>query len=298
MKMVEPFEVEDVSEWLQTDVEAVGDSPAFWIRRAEKEPAWLFKPRDVWVNHEGGNDGAERLATEFGRLLDIPCAEARLAVRAGVRGTISLDVRHTGWELQNGAVLLQASDPGFIVQSKDRVGHHLTAIAHALDGILPPEGYDYLESAVDAFAGYLVLDALVANTDRHEENWAVLRSVVAGQPDRLSPSWDHGSALGHRLDEGFTGRKDPVRWAHAGMAARFDAATDGRLSLVQLAIKAMTFTSHPGEHRWWTALESLDDRVIADTLARAELSEARHNFLMAVISTNRRRLLDERDDRL
>jgi hypothetical protein len=28
-------------------------------------------------------------------------------------------------------------------------------------------------SAYDVFCGYLVLDALVANSDRHDHNWAV-----------------------------------------------------------------------------------------------------------------------------
>lgn len=47
------------------------------------------------------------------------------------------------------------------------------------------------------FAGYLLLDAVVGNTDRHHENWGI--SLGAGQGVRLAPSFDHGSSLGREL---------------------------------------------------------------------------------------------------
>lgn len=34
-------------------------------------------------------------------------------------------------------------------------------------------------AAFDQFCGYLLLDALVANRDRHEENWAFCRLRMA-----------------------------------------------------------------------------------------------------------------------
>ncbi|WP_437782569.1 hypothetical protein [Sorangium sp. So ce1097] len=51
-----------------------------------------------------------------------------------------------------------------------------------------------LVTAADWFRGYLMLDALVGNTDRHHENRAVL--VRTGQAERhaaLAPSHDHAS---------------------------------------------------------------------------------------------------------
>ena len=36
---------------------------------------------------------------------------------------------------------------------------------------IPVEG---IQSGVEVFAGYLLLDALIGNTDRHHENWAVM----------------------------------------------------------------------------------------------------------------------------
>lgn len=41
------------------------------------------------------------------------------------------------------------------------------------------------------------LDALIGNTDRHQENWGV---IEAGRR-RLSPTFDHASSLGFLLDD-------------------------------------------------------------------------------------------------
>ncbi len=47
-----------------------------------------------------------------------------------------------------------------------------------------------------AFIGYLLLDAWIANTDRHHENWGV---VWDGEVFRLASTFDHGAALAHSL---------------------------------------------------------------------------------------------------
>jgi hypothetical protein len=49
------------------------------------------------------------------------------------------------------------------------------------------------------FAGYLVFDALIGNTDRHHENWALLRREAGPSQHRLAPSFDHASSLGREM---------------------------------------------------------------------------------------------------
>ena len=49
-------------------------------------------------------------------------------------------------------------------------------------------------------AEYLVLDALIGNTDRHHENWGILRERHGKQRrDTVAPSFDHASSLGREL---------------------------------------------------------------------------------------------------
>jgi hypothetical protein len=49
------------------------------------------------------------------------------------------------------------------------------------------------------FASYLVLDALIGNTDRHHMNWGVLDDP--GSPRVLAPTFDHASSLGFLLSD-------------------------------------------------------------------------------------------------
>ena len=73
--------------------------------------------------------------------------------------------------------------------------------------VQPPEGARELPDGASgdfAFCGYLVLDALVGNTDRHHENWGVIgRDQPIGKNLilRLPPSYDHASSLGRELQD-------------------------------------------------------------------------------------------------
>jgi serine/threonine protein kinase HipA of HipAB toxin-antitoxin module len=50
-----------------------------------------------------------------------------------------------------------------------------------------------VDGADDVFLGYLMLDAWIANLDRHHENWGlVLTKDITGH---LAPSYDHASSL-------------------------------------------------------------------------------------------------------
>jgi len=56
---------------------------------------------------------------------------------------------------------------------------------------------DWLRS----WAGILTFDALIGNTDRHQENWGLIWTREAGQPARLelTPAFDNGTSMGHEL---------------------------------------------------------------------------------------------------
>ena len=68
---------------------------------------------------------------------------------------------------------------------------------------LPPDwtGLKGIKTAKDLFIGYILLDALIGNGDRHHENWGFVRSKQANSPDLLylSPTYDHASCLGREL---------------------------------------------------------------------------------------------------
>ena len=87
------------------------------------------------------------------------------------------------------------------VVGRDRSRYTLAAIADALGGVAAPAGLSGDLSdlrAWDVFVGYLILDAVIGNTDRYEENWAV---IVHGDDRSLAPTFDHASCLGFMLDD-------------------------------------------------------------------------------------------------
>ena len=57
--------------------------------------------------------------------------------------------------------------------------------------------------ATDVFVGYLLLDALIANTDRHHANWAILLRPSQGgmRQAGLAPTFDHASSMGRELTD-------------------------------------------------------------------------------------------------
>ena len=48
------------------------------------------------------------------------------------------------------------------------------------------------------FIGYIVLDCLISNQDRHHENWGI---IVYRDEIFLSPTYDHASGLGSKEGE-------------------------------------------------------------------------------------------------
>ena len=110
--------------------------------------------------------------------------------------------------------------------------------------------------AFDAFAGYLLFDALIAHGDRHDRNWAVIVPPPGAQEaEALCPSFDHAASLGFTLTEG--ARAQHIRdgtvasWANHGYARRFEHRPGTRWqTLVDLAESAIELC-RPGTREYW-----------------------------------------------
>lgn len=302
------YPVVDVSGWEPVNPEPVGREAKVWLRPPGTGPAtgehdWLFKPVVVPSNgHRQGEDWAEKIVSELAGTLGVPCAEVELAVRGGVRGSISRNVAPDGWSLVLGSVLLSAHDPDYVEGEQrpaGRPGHSPVAILEALQGGGPPPGV----SAPDAgsvFAGFVLLDAWVGNQDRHDQNWAVLRRTAGSEPIRLAPSFDHASSLGFnlrdssrtaRLQNGldsFVARARAHRFEHDPVAPRAEIP-----DLVHVARAALDLA--PAGRCWWEALEGVaDDQMERIVAAVPRLSVPAGTFVREMLRLNRERLLDVR----
>lgn len=287
----------DVTGWAVREEEWLGDQEKLWLREpGDDGQYWLFKPSRV-TTLPGRGDTPDRqftwfdahselIAAELAGLIDVPTAQVRIARRSGSSGSISANVVPYDGELQSGDVFLSGL-PGLeyvpvVERSRNRTGHHLDGIERVLRGKAGPRDCDGY-GACEVFAGFLVLDAWIGNTDRHAENWAL---VVEGAESRLAPSFDHGSALGSGRDETFLRRTDPREFARGAMAQKFDQGKN--VSLVALAQEA--------ERRWggdWIdRLAEVDEDAVQDIVASAlGLSDLRRTFICRMLEENRRRLM-------
>jgi hypothetical protein len=171
---------------------------------------------------------------------------------------------------------------------RNRLGHSLANIAEVLaDSAGPPGSACESRTGIDVFAGYLVLDAWIANTDRHAINWSVLTCEEDGR-QALAASFDHGSALASGAQDEKLKATTPVRYAERGFAGRFE---DGaRLPLVDLALSAVRLAG-PSADDWLQRLSLVTQPQIEEIVsAIPSMSDPRRTFLCNLLETNQRRL--------
>ena len=156
---------------------------------------WLFKYPQV----DTGQHWAEKIAAEVAVILRIYHARVELAEFEGVRGSVTESFARGGRSLYHGNQVLETIVRDYDPEKWFRQSNHtLENIWNAMDKIfLEPEN---ARQAKFSLADYVVLDALIGNTDRHHENWGVLRRRVGDRwKGFVAPSFDHASSLGREL---------------------------------------------------------------------------------------------------
>ena len=183
--------------------EQLGSKNKFWYE--SDGDRWLFKEaREIVEGEFTGEDWSEKLAAEIASVLQIPAARVELAEYRGRRGSASKRfLNSANQSLVHGNEILSGMIVGYDRDKKlHQHDHTLANIVAAFENFLP--GNEPLRVAVlKQLAEYLVLDALVGNTDRHHENWGVIVQIdletSTGFDLRVAPSFDHASSLGREL---------------------------------------------------------------------------------------------------
>lgn len=293
----------DVSDWAVIRDEPGGRDPnKRWLAPdadAPRHQHWLWKSRQ---NTGDGTetaltDCAEVIVSRLAGVLDIPAADCRFAVCDGELGVISRNVTPEGFSLYPGTTYLPEIE-GYERHPLDATrerggrmrrdrGYTLDAVEQVLASVGPPPGFEFI-SAFGVFAGYLVLDALVGNTDRHPGNWALLESDADGRRF-LAPTYDHGSALGAGLTDDNRRTRRPEVFAARGRANPF---APPKQLLVDLALDAVR---RAGATRWLARVAALDVPAVRATLEAPDqrLSDVASTFMERVVLENRRRLCDD-----
>ena len=198
----------DIGGWTVAGDEEQGTKPKHWLLNPSTGDYWLMKYTTFAASKDGsryrkGDDWAERIACGVAEALGIPAAPVELAWRPvekqRVYGTVCRSVLRGEEVLVNGDELIAAL--GISVSRRWRDLYTVETVLQALENLHPPPTADMGLTAGDVFVGYLVLDALIGNTDRHEENWGGIKPHSTVPPRWLSPTFDHASSLGFQLND-------------------------------------------------------------------------------------------------
>ncbi len=282
----------DVSAWEPAGEEQLGTKPKQWLRDAA-DHLWLWKEATFNCDRDGltyrkGDDWAEVVAGRVGLELGVPVAVVELATRGDVFGVISRKVLDEVEALSHGNELLA----GLGIETRnahDRAGYTLASVRAVLDDVGPPAEHEGLSTAFDWFAGYLVLDCLVGNTDRHQDNWGVIGGR-AGR--RLAPSFDHASCLGFLLSDErrrmHLATPDPNQSVSA-YAGRAKSKFADQPTLLHVALDALGMASTEARRHWRAAVERLPEiSEIIVQVPEDRMSDPAKQFATALFHENHR----------
>lgn len=179
--------------------EEMGSKRKGWVRIPGDDESWLFKYSRLSAGVVTGEAWAEKVGAELAGLLGLPHARVELATLAGDLGCISRrfdELAQRGTELVHGNDLLAGMVTGYEKdKARKQSEHTLDNILTAVSRVITDAGRQ--NESMTNLAGYVVLDALILKTDRHHENWALLRTIEADGAvlHRIAPTFDHASSL-------------------------------------------------------------------------------------------------------
>ncbi len=257
-----------------------------------------------------GEDWAEKIACELCGLLGLPHVHYDLAVATNWNrpGVICASCAPPPKALILGNQLLIARDPTYPAQAGLRYKvreHTVAAVAEVTRRLhLPSEPWRGelpagIDTAVDVFTGYLMLDAWIANQDRHHENWGALR---VGNDLHLAPTFDHGASLARNLtdleraDRLVTRDKSRqiAAFARRARSALYGQSTSSKPLTTFEAWEAFARETPPAAIIWRDRLQVIDESAIRQQLNNVplnRLSETGREFNLRLLMENRQRIL-------
>lgn len=266
--------IEIDADWTLDD-EPMGSKDKFWLERPDDSVLpWLFKYSRANRGEATGEHWAEKIASELAELIGLPHGRVELARYNNQWGALCRmfdELEDHTIELVHGNELLAGALPEYDPDQRfGQAQHTLDNIFRAIRYGIGDDGAK-LHGAFSGIAGFVVLDALILNTDRHHENWALFRQTSAQRETIhwLAPTFDHASSLGReqtadtlRQWKNDRSLNRPEWYANRGTGAVFRRVDAGKgenpLTLLELAARKWPRFVHP----WLERLRSVSQREI------------------------------------
>lgn len=198
------------------EAEMLGTKSKIWVRDKYTQRLWLCK--QIRYREDGsptGEDWAEVVASKLCELIRIPHAKYHFAEWNEKRAVVSRCVlwEYAGQLRDELCVFDEVLKLPYLKETADKRERSkefftLEAIAKECQRpdleLLPKRALpnQSIKNAWDVLVGYFMLDAWIGNSDRHEQNLAIIERRNKDRVRRfLSPTFDHASSLGRELTD-------------------------------------------------------------------------------------------------
>jgi len=290
------------------DIEYLGTKRKFWFTTNGRR--FLFKAEERGT----GEDWAEKVVCELARLLGIPHVDYDLAHEYEGQRPIQPGVLCPAFVprpqiLILGNQLLVIRDPDYPAAEDRKYGVRKYTVEAVADiaSVLKPPALEWMQNtpagittALGVFTGYVMLDAWVANQDRHHQNWGAIWEA----PDlRLAPTFDHGASLARNLTD--EERKERLHTRDRNRTVEqfcgrarsgFYSAEQKEKTVLALDVFWRFAERDPAAARIWLGKLAEITHVAVDAILAEippqRMSPVTREFTLKLLMTNQRRLLE------
>ncbi|KGK15919.1 HipA domain-containing protein [Vibrio navarrensis] len=305
------YSIIDISDQDIDGFEQMGTKSKFWYTDSHTGKEYLFKSihtQDAKGQpiERKGEDWAEKIACEVAELLGVPHAKYDLASHKGQRGIRSEKFTLKGENMFFGNQLIEhVVNTINATLERGQRSQTISRVAVIMEQLIqyPPKSWnptDNIKSALDVFIGYLLLDVLISNQDRHSENWAM---IVHGNTISLAPSFDHAASLGrnesiekmkHRLTTNDEGQQ---LHTYVGKSKSWFYFKDKRLKTLE-AFAHMGYIQKQATLEWLSRLEAITNEQLISVVARVPdslMTITEKTFCSGILIANKARILTYKD---
>jgi hypothetical protein len=305
--MSNEFPIIEVPEDAIQESEDMGTKPKFWFDHPELGQC-LYKQ----ARSNTGEDWSEKIAAELSQLIQLPHADYELATWKQTVGTISPSFVPRNSNLILGNDILVKRNLNYPKSEVYNVSQHTLELVLEVisqSSVKPPLSLSLspmIQTAVETFLGYLLLDAWIGNTDRHHENWGFIQSPIL--PDslqftiHLAPTFDHASSLGRELQDSNRRKKlennsinNYITKCRSGF---YHQAGDKKAMFTLEAFKIVA-QRYPQAASVWleklSLISSDETNQLFNQIPKSRISDIAVEFANNVLNLNQQRLLKVRE---